>query len=406
MSGEDVFFAEWERRGPAERRSLTRARSMLAALSLEQPRIPVLTVVGSKGKGTIATFASACLAAAGLRVCTVTSPGLRSNRERIRVNGAVISADELRGLAERLAFALPAVPPDGSGYLSPAGLFTLAGALHAQRVGADALVLEAGMGGRSDEVSLFGPTVVAIGPVFAEHLGVLGAGVAEIAEEKSGVVDEATRAVLSVPQTRDAADAIARTVSAVGAVKVETVSEPEISAALLPAGLGQANGTLGRAAAHRLLDVTGRPAPSPERESKILGSLILPGRLSWHPLDKGELLIDSAISRPGVAAALSAARARWPRIDHALVCFPDGKDLEGAIAELTGLPVTFVRLPEGKLEFSTPLPGSWKIVESPELTPSLIANLGRNIIALGTVYFTGTLMNVLNIPTDPLFTTT
>ena len=35
-------------------------------------------------------------------------------------------------------------------------------------------MLEAGRGGRSDEVSLFPPTVAALTPIFAEHVGVLG----------------------------------------------------------------------------------------------------------------------------------------------------------------------------------------------------------------------------------------
>ena len=44
----------------------------------------------------------------------------------------------------------------------------------------------------------------------------------------------------------------------------------------------------------------------------------LPGRLSWHRLAEGELLVDSAINRDGVAAALSAARTHWGSVDHVL----------------------------------------------------------------------------------------
>jgi folylpolyglutamate synthase/dihydropteroate synthase len=80
-----AFYEEWRGRRPGERRSLRRAGRLAAALGVSDPGVPVLTVVGSKGKGTAATYASAWIAAAGCRVVTVTSPGLRSDRERVRV---------------------------------------------------------------------------------------------------------------------------------------------------------------------------------------------------------------------------------------------------------------------------------------------------------------------------------
>src|SRR5690606_22542879 len=167
-------------------RDIARAAALAGVLGLLAPDAPVLTVVGSKGKGTAATYASAFLAAAGLRVCTVTSPALRSNRERIRVDGRAVAEAELASLADALDEAVAALPPPSGGYLSPSGLFTLAGVLHARRTGADAIVLEAGMGGRSDEAALFTPDVAAITPVLLAHAGVLGGTPAEVAAEKRG----------------------------------------------------------------------------------------------------------------------------------------------------------------------------------------------------------------------------
>ncbi|WP_308207991.1 hypothetical protein [Actinomadura madurae] len=183
----DVFYREWDRRAPGETRDLGRARALAGLLGLLEPGVPVLTVVGSKGKGTAATYASAFLGAAGLRVCTVTSPALRSDRERIRIDGKAVSAEELAMLGDALDRAVAGPPPPSDGYLSPSGLFTLGGVLHAARSRADAIVLEAGMGGRSDEVALFPPDVAAVTPIFREHAGVLGETVPEIAAEKLGV---------------------------------------------------------------------------------------------------------------------------------------------------------------------------------------------------------------------------
>ncbi|MBE1533167.1 folylpolyglutamate synthase/dihydrofolate synthase family protein [Actinomadura algeriensis] len=397
-TADEVFFREWENRRPGERRSLTRARALADALGLAPSR-PVLTVVGSKGKGTAATFASAVLSAAGLRVCTVTSPALRGNRDRVRVDGRSISATGLAALADRLRRAVDALPPPTDGYLSPSGLFILAGVLHARDT-ADVIVLEAGMGGRSDEVSLFPPTVAAITPIFREHIGVLGDTVAEIAREKLGVVTSETRAVLSAPQTPTVEDAFA------GPTPIDVVESSGVPAELLPPGLGRASAELGIAAARRLLELEDVPACPPERLHAVLSSISLPGRLSWHrvPGTSTQVLADSAIDRVGIAAALSTAMTRWGRVDHAVVCLPDHKDLEGAVTELGDVPVTYVRLPQTHLRFTHPLPSHWRTVDSANLTPESLAALGDHVVALGTVYFVAEVLDLVDADTSRLFT--
>ncbi|HEY3681676.1 MAG TPA: hypothetical protein VGL93_01470 [Streptosporangiaceae bacterium] len=408
---DDIFFREWGERRAGESRSLERAGLLAGALGVRAPRIPVLGVVGSKGKGTTATYASATLAAAGLCVVTVTGPSFRSNRERIRVDGAAVTADTLAGLAARLASAIAGLPPRGAAYLAPSGLFTIAGIAHAHDIGADALVIEAGMGGASDELGLFAPTVAAIASVFGEHLGKLGDTVPDIAREKAGVAAAGTRAVLSLPQTPEVAAAIAETVAARtgGRISVTTVPPDDapqaVRAGVLPAGLSRQNGVLGRAAGLRTLDVIGAPPPAPDVLDAALAGVRLPARLSWHrvPGSRSEILVDSAIERRGVATALAAARERWGGVDHVLVCLPDHKDVDGAIAELAGTPVTYVRLPDAHLRFRHPLPDHWRVVDAADLTPAAIAALGTRLVALGTVYFTGRVLDVIDADTERLF---
>ncbi len=428
MTPDSFFLSEWHARRPGERRSLPRARSLAAALGLLEQARPVLSVVGSKGKGTTAICASAFLAAAGCRVVTVTSPGYRRAEERIRVDGQAISPAALLELADRLRAALGPGAPGGDrggadsgadrpaagrgatdGYLAPTGLFTLAGMLHARDVAADVTVLEAGMGGISDEISLFTPTIAALTPIFAEHVGVLGDTPAEIAWEKAGIVAPSTRAVLTLPQTGDVAREIAETVRrrSAGRVRVEVVDSGSaaITAALLPAGLSASNAVLGCAAAARLLEVLGRPRPARTELAAVLGSLRLPGRLSRHQLPGSatELIVDSAINRAGIAAALAVAARWWPGIDHVLLCLPDHKDVPGAIGELAGLPVTFVRLPDERLRFTHPLPAGWTTIDAADLTRDLVAGLGHRVLALGTVYFTGRVLDLVDADTERLF---
>ncbi|MEV5710422.1 hypothetical protein [Actinoallomurus sp. NPDC052274] len=406
--GSDAFFAEWDRRGPGAKRSVERAGLLVRALDAGTAGIPLLTVVGSKGKGTAATYASAALAAAGRRVVTVTSPALRRERERIRVDGAAISDADLARLGERVRDAARRLPErrSGEGYLSPSGLFTIAGVLHARAVGADVIVLEAGMGGVSDEVSLFAPDVVAMTEVFAEHVGVLGDSPAEIAANKAGVTAATTSAVVSLPQSPPVTESIAATVAARthDRVKPEVIGPSDLPQAVLPAAYGRRNAELGCAAAERLLDAVGRPQPPPDRLRRVLSSVRLPGRLSWHRLPGTMILIDSAIDRSGAATALTEAYGRWGRVDHVLVCLPDHKDVAGVIAELADLPVTYVRLPEYRhLRFTHPLPPHWTVMDDTELTRERLASLGERIVGLGTVYFTAHLLNLVAAETEHLF---
>jgi dihydrofolate synthase/folylpolyglutamate synthase len=417
------FFEEWSLRGPGDRRSLRRAALLAGVLGVAEPGPPVLTVVGSKGKGTAATYASAWLVAAGCRVVTVTSPGLRSDVERIRVDGAAVSDDELAGLGRRLHLASRSLPPGHDGYLSPSGLFTLAGLLHARDAGADVVVLEAGMGGVSDEAGLFPPSILAITEVFGEHLGVLGDTPEEIAADKAGITAKTTSAVVSLPQTPAVAATIAATVAAAGGGHVETIDiarvaeaknfigsespaspgpleNPNPSAALLPHGLNRPNAALGCAAAQRLLDAMGRPAPDGARPARILASVRLPGRASWHTVPGATLLVDSATGRAGAAAAVQEAHRHWDRIDHVLVCLPDHKDIPGVLAELRGLPVTFVRMPDREsLRFTR----TRATIDAADLTPESLAALGGKILVLGTVYFTGRVLDLIDAPTERLF---
>jgi dihydrofolate synthase / folylpolyglutamate synthase len=399
-----AFYDEWARRSPGERRSLRRAALLARRLGVTAPGVPVLTVVGSKGKGTAATYASAWLAAAGCRVVTVTSPGLRGDDERIRLGGAAIGDEELTRLGRLVREAARSLPPRDAGYLSPSGLFTMAGLLHARAARADLIVLEAGMGGLSDEVSLFPPAVLAITEIFGEHLGVLGDTPAQIAADKAGIAAATTSAVVSLRQAPAVGAAITATVAARTGRGVETIERdapaPARGDGPFPPGLHRPNAVLGCFAAQRLLDATGRSAPAGDRLAKVLCSVRLPGRTSWHEIPGATLLVDSAVERAGAAAALAEAYRRWDRIDHVLVCLPDHKDADGVLAALGGLPVTRVRMPDRKSLRFTRTPDA---VDAADLTRERLAAYGARILVLGTVYFTGRILDLVDAGTRRLF---
>ncbi|HEY2578945.1 MAG TPA: hypothetical protein VGI74_21780 [Streptosporangiaceae bacterium] len=320
----------------------------------------------------------------------------------------------MTGLAQHISKAhgkLPDYQP-GKGYLSPSGLFIIAGVLFAQAMKADVVVLEAGMGGISDEVSLFRPTVLAITQIFGEHLGILGDTPSEIARDKAGVTTPATRAVVALPQEENVKQALLDTVSSRSGdqVKIEfaETGASGVPVSLLAQGLGRQNSELGCVAAQRLLASGDYGTPEGNRLSRLLSSVALPGRCSWHdvPGTSVRLFADAAINRTGIAAALIAAGERWNAIDHVLICIPDHKDMDGAIIELSDLPVTYVRLTDKpRLSFTHTLPARWGTIDMKNVDHDFLTSLGRHIVALGTGYFIARMLDLAEASTERLFYT-
>jgi folylpolyglutamate synthase/dihydrofolate synthase len=411
VNADQPFFSEWDARSPGDRRSLDRARLLTVELGIADLDLPILTIVGSKGKGTAAAYASAYLSAAGRRVVTITSPSYRSTRERIRVDGRAISEPDLRRLSTRVAEGIGRLPDRtvGQGYLAPSGLFIVAGMLHALSVEPDVIVLEAGRGGRSDEACLFQPTVTVVTPIFEEHIGELGASIMDIARDKASVIGPETAAVLSAAQGEVVERVLRTTVAEMSVDRIELdVMIPGsggIPGDLLPAGLGTVNGELGCLAAQRLLDVGGPGRPTAEALRRALSSVRLPGRLSWHriPGTGATLLLDQAINRAGAAAALAQMRARQGGIDHVVLSLSDDKDVDAVIAELDGLPVTFVHLSRSHLSFTHEIPSHWTLIKEEELTLDALAGLGPRVLASGTFSFVALMLGLLDVETERLF---
>ena len=402
---DQAFFAERvARRGGGQRRSLRRARALAPHLGVDldawcaHPE-RVVTVVGSKGKGTAATFASATLAASGLRVGTLTSPGLRSNRERIRIDGLAIPRRDYEALVGEVTATLARVSdllPD-DGYLSPSGLFTLSALRHFADRGCDAMVLEAGMGGASDEVSLVAPGVVVVTPILAEHLGVLGSTVAEIATEKTGVITAATRDVVAAEQEDPGVGAAVLLAARSQGCRCHRVvgegCRPEPAAP----GLGALNARLGVVAALRLLDLAGRPAPPAETLDRTLRSVLLPGRLSHHRRGDQEWVIDCATNPRAITAAIAHATATVGPPSAVLTFLPPHRDAAPLLDALRGRPV--VRVPGGP---SAGGPGGGAVMRLEEVD---LDTLGPRVLALGPVYFVGELLATLDVDCERSFRT-
>lgn len=179
--------------------NLDRVRSLLAALGNPHEHGWYAHVAGTNGKGSVCAMIASALREAGLTVGLYTSPHLVTFRERIRVNGQIMSRDEVIASVRRIRSAAESITG-----LTFFDVWTALAFDHFARRGADASVIEVGMGGRLDSTNVITPAVSVITSISMDHRGKLGETPAEIAAEKAGILKLGVPAV-SAPQTPDVA---------------------------------------------------------------------------------------------------------------------------------------------------------------------------------------------------------
>jgi dihydrofolate synthase / folylpolyglutamate synthase len=197
---------------------LERLERVLERLHWRQSPVPVITVAGTNGKGSVAAYATAFLSAAGHRVGTFTSPHLRDYRERIRVHDALVSSAALVQAFERIEEACNRTQGPGSAGGKISLTFFEYNALAAMLVfdsaKLDAWVLEVGMGGRLDAVNVVDPTVSVVVSIGFDHQEFLGSTLDAIAREKAGIFRRGTPAVLGSREMPAALEICAQAVGA------------------------------------------------------------------------------------------------------------------------------------------------------------------------------------------------
>lgn len=164
--------------------SLERVERFLAQLDSPQLKLPpVIHVAGTNGKGsTIATLRS-LLEASGKRVHTMTSPHLVHPTERIRLEGNLISTQELVDVLEECLAVNRSEPITFFEILCAASFLAMS------RVPADYVLLETGMGGRLDATNVVpNPLLTIITTISKDHEKFLGDSLDKIAFEKAGII--------------------------------------------------------------------------------------------------------------------------------------------------------------------------------------------------------------------------
>jgi dihydrofolate synthase/folylpolyglutamate synthase len=322
---------------------LGRMRELLAMLGWQQGDARFLHVAGTNGKGSVCAMLESICRAAGFRTGLFTSPHLVTFRERIRINGEMVSAEQLaegltriRGLTE------------GLGIQPTFFEITTALALEVFRAAApEVIVLETGLGGRLDSTNVIRPAVSVITSIGLDHVQILGGTLEAIAGEKAGIIKPGVPVVMG-PLPPEAAEVVARTAAELAA-PLSAVTEPLSDWAI---GLKGEHQRINAAVALRALEAAGIQI-SAARQAEGLRTVSWPGRFQDTGLG---FILDGAHNPQAAARFAETWREEFgERRTQGIVGILNDKDARGICAELAGIASEFLIVPV-KSPRVTPLP--------------------------------------------------
>ena len=149
---------------------------------------------GTNGKGSCSHMLSSILQEANYKVGLYTSPHLVDFRERIKINGDMISKDYvLKFMHENFDFF-------ESNNLS---FFEMTVGLafdYFSKNKVDIAIIEVGMGGRLDSTNIINPILSIITNISLDHTRFLGSNISDIAKEKAGIIKDNIPVVIGQTQ--------------------------------------------------------------------------------------------------------------------------------------------------------------------------------------------------------------
>jgi dihydrofolate synthase/folylpolyglutamate synthase len=139
-------------------------------------------VTGTNGKGSVSHLLASVLAEAGYKTGLYTSPHLKDFRERIKINGEMISETEVVDFVNQHHVIIEELQPS---------FFEMTVAMafdYFARQKVDVAIIEVGLGGRLDSTNIINPCLSIITNIAFDHTSLLGNTLAEIAGEKAGII--------------------------------------------------------------------------------------------------------------------------------------------------------------------------------------------------------------------------
>lgn len=189
----------------AFKKDLTNIKLLCDHLGEPQKSFKTIHIGGTNGKGSVSHMLAAILQTAGYKTGLYTSPHLKDFRERIKINGVMISEDYVVNFVDAIKPFSETIQPS---------FFEITVAMafdyfRAEKV--DVAIIEVGLGGRLDSTNIINPELSVITNIGWDHMNMLGNTLGEIATEKGGIIKESTPVVIGEkhPETKNVFKTIA-----------------------------------------------------------------------------------------------------------------------------------------------------------------------------------------------------
>lgn len=166
----------------AFKKDLTNTIQLCEALGNPHTKFKSIHVAGTNGKGSTSHMLAAILQTAGYKTGLYTSPHLKDFRERIKVNGKMVSESFVIDFTERIKPLIESIEPS---------FFEITVAMAFEYFAeqqVDVAVVEVGLGGRLDSTNIITPELSVITNIGWDHMNMLGDTLEKIAGEKAGII--------------------------------------------------------------------------------------------------------------------------------------------------------------------------------------------------------------------------
>jgi dihydrofolate synthase/folylpolyglutamate synthase len=188
--------------------SLRHVEELLNRMGDPQLAARTIHIAGTKGKGSVAAMIAQVLSSSRYKTGLYTSPHLFNLRERIKVDGSLISEAEFAAAMAEVKPFIESMKQDATfRQLTYFEALTALAFAYFQKKLVDFQVLEVGLGGRLDATNVTKLVVCIITSISLDHTQILGNSLEEIAREKAGIIKPGCWVVLS-PQPEEAASVI------------------------------------------------------------------------------------------------------------------------------------------------------------------------------------------------------
>ncbi len=168
--------------GAAYKEGLENTLAMDERFNRPHTRYKTIHIAGTNGKGSISHTLAAIFQSAGYKTGLYTSPHLLDFRERIRVDGQMISKEYVvEYVAQNKEFFEQLQP-------SFFELTMMMAFCYFESQNVDIALIEVGLGGRLDSTNVITPELAIISNISLDHMQFLGDTLEKIAREKAGII--------------------------------------------------------------------------------------------------------------------------------------------------------------------------------------------------------------------------